>query len=122
MGSAFFNTIILLGSLQGFIISTLLFCSKKNKQSNHLLSVLILLISLASFNLYASYVNWFNSGILTFISNFIPMVVVMPFGPLLYFYLKIINARIEFVKDSSGNITEFIAHYNGKNEVCKKVK
>ncbi|HYJ64707.1 MAG TPA: serine hydrolase, partial [Parafilimonas sp.] len=26
------------------------------------------------------------------------------------FYLKIINARIEFVKDASGNITELIAH------------
>ena len=38
------------------------------------------------------------------------------------FYLKIIDARIEFVKDASGNITELIAHYNGKNEVCKKVK
>ncbi|MBV9961988.1 MAG: serine hydrolase [Parafilimonas sp.] len=38
------------------------------------------------------------------------------------FYLKIINARIEFVKDASGNITELIAHYNGKDEVCKKVK
>jgi len=38
------------------------------------------------------------------------------------FYLKVINARIEFVKDASGNITELIAHYNGKHEVCKKVK
>jgi CubicO group peptidase (beta-lactamase class C family) len=37
------------------------------------------------------------------------------------FYLKIIDARIEFVKDTSGNITELISHYNGKNEVCKKV-
>jgi len=37
------------------------------------------------------------------------------------FYLKIIDARIEFVKDASGNISELIAHYNGKNEVCKKV-
>ena len=38
------------------------------------------------------------------------------------FYLKIINARIEFVKDTSGNVTALIAHYMGKNEVCKKVK
>jgi CubicO group peptidase (beta-lactamase class C family) len=37
------------------------------------------------------------------------------------FYLKVINARIEFLKDASGNITELIAHYSGKNEVCKKV-
>jgi len=38
------------------------------------------------------------------------------------FWLKIIDARIEFVKDDSGNITELIAHYNGKDEVCRKVK
>jgi CubicO group peptidase (beta-lactamase class C family) len=38
------------------------------------------------------------------------------------FYLKIINARIEFVKDDSGNITELIAHYMGKHDVCKKIK
>lgn len=38
------------------------------------------------------------------------------------FYLKIINASIEFVKDASGNIIALIAHYNGKDEVCKKVK
>ncbi|HEY2726472.1 MAG TPA: hypothetical protein VGI61_04830 [Parafilimonas sp.] len=86
--TSFFNIIILLGSIQGFIISSLLFFSKKNQQSNRLLSVLILLMSLASFNLYANYVNWFNSDILRFISNFIPLVIVMPFGPLLYFYIQ----------------------------------
>jgi AraC-like DNA-binding protein len=82
------NTIILLGSIQGFIISSLLFFSKKNKQPNRLLSALIFLMSLASFNLYANSVNWFNSDILRLISNFIPLVIVMPFGPLLYFYIQ----------------------------------
>ena len=38
------------------------------------------------------------------------------------FYLKIINARIEFVNDGAGNISSLIAHYAGKSEVCKKVK
>ena len=51
----------------------------------------------------------------------------LPKSPLLAndennFYLKIINARIEFVNDASGKTTELIAHYMGKNEVCKKVK
>ncbi len=51
----------------------------------------------------------------------------LPKSPLLAddqnnFYLKIIDARIEFVNDVSGNITALIAHYNGKDEVCKKVK
>lgn len=38
------------------------------------------------------------------------------------FYLKVITARIEFIKDESGNITGFISHYNGKDEFCKKIK
>ncbi len=45
-------------------------------------------MSLASFNLYANYENWFNSDILRFISDLIPMVIVMPFGPLLYLYIQ----------------------------------
>jgi len=85
---SFLNTIILLGAIQGFIISSLLFFSKKNKQANRLLSALILLMSLASFNLYANYVNWFNSNLLKFIFDLIPLVIIMPFGPLLYFYIQ----------------------------------
>ena len=51
----------------------------------------------------------------------------LPKSPLLAedannFYLKIINARIEFVRDASGNINSLIAHYAGKSEVCKKIK
>jgi len=88
MNTIFFNTIILLGAIQGFIISSLLFFSKKNKQSNSLLAALIFLMSLASFNLYAQYKNCFNSPTLQFLSNFIPLVIVMPFGPLLYFYIQ----------------------------------
>lgn len=38
------------------------------------------------------------------------------------FYLKVVNARIEFAKDASGNITGLTAHYNGKAEYCRKVK
>jgi AraC-like DNA-binding protein len=86
--SAFFNILILLGALQGFIVSGLLFFTKQNKRQNRLLAVLILLISLACFNLYGSYANWFGSDILRFIFQLIPLVIVMPFGPLIYFYIQ----------------------------------
>ncbi|HEX4374305.1 MAG TPA: hypothetical protein VHZ50_13475, partial [Puia sp.] len=82
------RTIILFGAIQGFIISSLLFFSKKNKQSNRLLAVLILLLSLACFNLYADYNNWFGSDILRFIAQLIPLIIVMPIGPLIYFYTR----------------------------------
>ncbi len=56
-------------------------------------------MALASFNLYANYKNWFNSDILRFISNFVPMVVVMPMGPLLYFYIQSsLDANFKFTK------------------------
>jgi AraC-like DNA-binding protein len=84
----FFNTIILLGCIQGLIVSSLLFFSKKNRRPNRLLATLILLISLASFNLYGSYENWFHSDLLSFIAQLIPLVIVMPFGPLIYFYVQ----------------------------------
>lgn len=87
--SGFLRTIILFGAVQGFIMSTLLFCSAKNRRSNRLLSILIFLMSLASFNLYASLQNWYESSvILHLISLLVPMVIVMPFGPLIYFYIR----------------------------------
>ncbi len=38
------------------------------------------------------------------------------------FWLKIIDARIEFIKDEHGNVTGLISHYLDKNDVCKKIK
>ncbi|CAN5636502.1 AraC family transcriptional regulator [soil metagenome] len=86
--SEFFNTIILLGALQGFIVSVLLLLSKKKSQQNRLLAALIFLMALASFNLYGYYKNWFESDLLRFIVNFIPLVVVMAFGPLIWLYVQ----------------------------------
>jgi AraC-like DNA-binding protein len=87
--AAFFNILILLGALQGFIVSGMLFFTKQNKQSNRLLAVLILLIAMACFNLYGNYANnWFGNNLLRIIFYFIPLVVVMPFGPLIYFYVQ----------------------------------
>ena len=86
--ASFFNTLILLGALQGFIISSILFFTKTNKQANRLLAILILLIALASFNLYGNYVNWFGSAIVRLVFDVIPLVIVMPVGPLIYFYIR----------------------------------
>lgn len=83
------KTIILLGAIQGFIMSLLLFNASKNRQSNRILSILIFLMALASLNLYAQLENWYqSSAILHFINLFIPTIIIMPFGPLIYFYVK----------------------------------
>lgn len=86
--TSFFNTIILLGIIQGLVVSSLLFFSRKHKYPNRILAVLILLISLASFNLYGNYVNWFGSSALRFIAQIVPLVLPMAFGPLIFFYIQ----------------------------------
>ena len=86
--AGFFKTIILLGIVQGFIIGILLFFSRKRRVSNRFLSILLWLMSLASLNLYGYYVNWFDSPLMGFLANIIPMVIAMAFGPLVYFYVR----------------------------------
>lgn len=84
----FLNTIILLGTIQGFVVSGFLLFAAGNKQANRILAVLIMLIALASFNLYGYYKNWFGSDLLRFLSQLLPLILVMPLGPLIYFYLQ----------------------------------
>ena len=87
--SGFFNSIILLGTLQGFIVCCLLFYSKKNKLPDRLLAKLIFLMSLASLNLYLNEIGVTNlNGLTSTLSALIPMVIVMPMGPLVYFYIR----------------------------------
>lgn len=87
--SGIFSTLMLLGALQGFIMSGLLFFSKKRPARDRLLAILILLIALACLNLHIFESSWINElPLLQFLLNFVPLVVVMPLGPLLYFYVK----------------------------------
>ncbi|NLR78292.1 helix-turn-helix domain-containing protein [Chitinophaga eiseniae] len=83
-----FHTIILLGAIQGFIVSGILFFTDKRRTANRLLSAFIFLMAMASFALYAWETNWFGSRWLVFIANFLPLITGMGFGPLLYFYVK----------------------------------
>lgn len=84
----FLQTIILLGVVQGLIVSSLLFFSRRLRIPNRLLAVLIFLLTLASFCLYGYYIDWFGSKWLNFLANLVPLIVVMPVGPLLYFYVR----------------------------------
>jgi AraC-like DNA-binding protein len=85
----FFHILILLGFFQGAIMSMLLLFSKKRSRPNRLLGVLILLIALACLNLYLFESPWFtNNPVLNLLGNLIPLVIIMPVGPLLYFYVK----------------------------------
>jgi AraC-like DNA-binding protein len=90
--TGFFNTIILLGAIQGFIVSILLFRRRKHRQSEKLLGFLILLMSMASINLYFYNTGIFDStDVLRIIAAVVPLVIVMPMGPLIYFYIQSIS-------------------------------
>ncbi len=83
------NVIVLLGALQGFIISTLLFFSRDNPIANRRLGALIFLMALASLNIYLleqGMPGW-SPGFLIF-AAVTPMIIVMPMGPLIYFYIR----------------------------------
>jgi len=84
-----FNTVILLGTLQGVILGVLLFTSKKYRRANRFLAIVMLIFGMACFNLFlyntsfSQYFPW-----LAFALNFVPLIVIMPVGPLIYFYVK----------------------------------
>lgn len=87
--SGILHTIILIGALQGIITGCLLFFAKGHSQSNRLLAITIWLMAWASLNVYLSYTGWYYSNTtLAIIHALIPMVIIMPVGPLLYFYVK----------------------------------
>ncbi|MDJ1482914.1 helix-turn-helix domain-containing protein [Cytophagaceae bacterium YF14B1] len=100
-GSDFWNIIILLGSVQGFILSFLVWKGKgSSKLSNRLLATLIFLLALACSNLYIS-----ESGMeeeyptLQVIQQLLPLILIMPVGPLIYFYVQSVT-EVNFQLDT----------------------
>jgi hypothetical protein len=58
--SAFLDVVILLGALQGFIFSGLLFFSAKGRRGNRLLAWLLILVAVASLKLFGIQKGWFD--------------------------------------------------------------
>ena len=83
MNISFFELLFLLGCLQGCIMAGLLWNSRKgNRQANQLLSVLMALMASACLAVGIPVANQWISMLL----DFVPLVVAMPFGPIVYFY------------------------------------
>jgi len=38
------------------------------------------------------------------------------------FLLKVVKAEVEFVRDSSGKVSQLVVHVTGQDQVCKKIK
>ena len=83
------NTIILLGIIQGFILTAMLFFSAKRPLPNRILAILILFITTCSLNLYL--LNFSFSGLPEFLRitiDALPLVLVVPMGPLIWLYVQ----------------------------------
>jgi len=86
--TSFLNSVILLGSLQGFLIGGLLYISSKERRSGKLLAWLLLIMALACLKIYLNNIGLTSTRIGLLIDALVPFIVVMPIGPLIYFYCK----------------------------------
>lgn len=84
--TTFLNSIILLGSLQGFIIGGLLYRSSKEKPSGRILSWLLFIMAAACLKIYLNNIGLAGTTAGSLVDAFIPFIVIMPVGPLIYFY------------------------------------
>ncbi len=85
----FLDILILLGALQGFITAVLLFLSSPKHLAKNLLGWLLLLISMACLNMYLLNINFTNqSTVLQIAGAIVPLIIIMPIGPLSFFYVK----------------------------------
>jgi AraC-like DNA-binding protein len=87
------KTIVLLGALQGLIVSWLLRASGRQRPeervSRRLLAALIFWIALACLSLYLAHEPFWTATLPgNILSAVIPLIVVMPIGPLIYFYIR----------------------------------
>lgn len=82
--------LILVGAIQGSISAVLLFISTRgNRLSNVLLAGILLFISMACFNLYLMNTGFrYTSSFAHDLAYVLPLIIVMPTGPLLYFYSR----------------------------------
>jgi hypothetical protein len=82
----FLNSLILLGCLQGFIFSAILFFNSRKRLSDKLLAALLFVFSLASLNIYLSEseLAWQVQVVL----SLFPTIIFMAAGPLIFFYTR----------------------------------
>ncbi|HXB35546.1 MAG TPA: helix-turn-helix transcriptional regulator [Puia sp.] len=87
------KTIVLLGALQGFIVSILLWSSARRRPeertTRRLLAAIILFCALACLGLYLDETAWENETTIGSLFNaVVPLIIIMPIGPLIYLYVR----------------------------------
>lgn len=85
----FLYSLVLLGSIQGLTVASLLLYTKPPKQAHRFLAFILVLLSLPGIHLFLHFQRVYETNyFLNVVHDILPMVVIMPLGPLLYFYLQ----------------------------------
>ncbi|HCW06098.1 MAG TPA: AraC family transcriptional regulator [Cytophagales bacterium] len=84
---SFLDTLILLGALQGFITGFLL-CRSEEKYAGKIIGWLLLILATACLKVYLNNIGLLSSQIGSLIDAFVPFMIIMAIGPLIYFYCK----------------------------------
>jgi len=88
----FLQIILLLGVIQGFILSGMLFSALRDYYMNRYLGAIVLLMSLACLNGYFFEAAWFQQSVVCqVLHSVVPLVLIMPVGPLIFFYTKAVT-------------------------------
>lgn len=85
---SFLDSVIILGALQGFIIGIILFRSSKQKPGATMLASLLFIFALACLKIYLDQTSLLTSQVGRFVDALVPFFIIMPVGPLIYFYCK----------------------------------
>ncbi len=84
-----FDVLILVGAIQGLIIGVLLFKSQSILRANRFLAWILFLLSLACLNIFLLETNiGFNTTWWDILTAIVPMTIIMPIGPLIFFYVR----------------------------------
>jgi AraC-like DNA-binding protein len=94
--STFLNSIVLLGSLQGFIIGGLLYITSRERPSSKILAWILWVMAMACLKIYLLNIGLTSTTAGSLVDAIVPFVVIMPIGPLIYFYCQsILNPNFE---------------------------
>lgn len=86
--TSFLNSIILLGSIQGFIIGTMLYVSSRERPSGKFLAWLLLIMATACLKIYLNNIGFTFTQVGSLVDALVPFMIIMPMGPLIYFYCQ----------------------------------
>lgn len=87
--SEILHVTLLLGTIQGAVMTVLLWQTAPRRHPSRLFTALLALITLACLNLYLVSAAWMQANpVLRLLPDIIPLMIVMPVGPLLYLYVR----------------------------------